>query len=180
MQRYYFLLEIQLLSATFYRKKWRERLLFQYKIVSLHFEQLKSVALWMNPARNITMKTTCSSTTCAPSSARLAAKHLLPSIILWWKETRELDNVCGTGTERSITCWIRKACNRSHFGCSYRGIRKRILGDKHHEFQEVLPEIQRVNNSSDTVWRIQKAKTADMSAESSLLPQKGQALSDLF
>ena len=153
-------------------------MLFRYKIVSLHFEQLKSVASWKNPARNITMKTTCSSTTCAPSSARLAAKHLLPSIILWWKETGELDNVCGT--ERNITCWIRKACNRGRFGCSYKGIRKRILGDKHHEFQEVLPEIQRVNNSSDTVWRIQKAKTADMSAESSLLLPKGQALFDLF
>ena len=44
-----------------------------------------------------------------------------------------------------------KACDRGRFGCSYGGIRKRILGDKHHEFQEVLPEIQRVNNSSDSV-----------------------------
>jgi len=41
MQRYYFLLEIQLLSATFYRKKWRERLLFRYKIVSFKKFYLK-------------------------------------------------------------------------------------------------------------------------------------------
>ena len=56
-----------------------------------------------------------------------------------------------TGTERSITCRIWKTCDRGRFGCSYRGIRKRILGDKHYEFQEVLLEIQRVSNSSDSV-----------------------------
>ena len=39
--------------------------------------------------RRMMMKTICSSTTCAPSSARLAAKHLLPSIILWWNRTRK-------------------------------------------------------------------------------------------
>ena len=59
-------------------------------------------------------------------------------------------------------------------------IRKRILGDKHHEFQEVLPEIQRVNNSSDMSEEFKKQKQQTLSAESSLLPQKGQALPDLF
>ena len=34
---------------------------------------------------------------------------------------------CGRRTERSITCRIRKACDRDCFGCSYRGIREGIL-----------------------------------------------------
>lgn len=45
------------------------------------------------PGKKYNDEENMSSTTCVPSSARLAAKHLLPSIILWWKETGELDNV---------------------------------------------------------------------------------------
>ena len=86
----------------------------------------------------------------------------------------------GRGTERSITCRIRKACDRGRFGRSYRGIWEGISYTNmanYKRFHLTFNDLQILQTVSEEFKNpIQQALPAELSPHF----QKGQAVSAQF